>query len=50
VIFLSRGGCFLLRKRLKNREIRGREFEILDATVIEPYERDHAMFLMKKGS
>lgn len=26
-----------------------REFEILDAKVLEPYEKDHAMFLMKKG-
>jgi fibrillarin-like pre-rRNA processing protein len=27
-----------------------REFEILDVKVLEPYERDHAMFLMRKGS
>jgi fibrillarin-like pre-rRNA processing protein len=27
-----------------------REFEILDAKVLEPYEKDHAMFLMRKGS
>ncbi len=27
-----------------------REFEILDANVLEPYEKDHAMFLMRKGS
>jgi len=27
-----------------------REFEILDTKVLEPYEKDHAMFLMKKGS
>jgi len=26
-----------------------REFEILDAKVLEPYEKDHAMFLMRKG-
>ncbi len=27
-----------------------REFEILDAKVLEPYEKDHAMFLMRKSS
>jgi fibrillarin-like rRNA methylase len=26
-----------------------REFEILDTKVLEPYEKDHAMFLMRKG-
>jgi len=26
-----------------------REFEILDVKVLEPYEKDHAMFLMKRG-
>jgi fibrillarin-like pre-rRNA processing protein len=25
------------------------EFEILDTKVLEPYEKDHAMFLMRKG-
>jgi len=28
----------------------GREFEILDTKVLEPYEKDHAMLLMRKGS
>jgi fibrillarin-like pre-rRNA processing protein len=27
-----------------------KEFEILDVKVLEPYEHDHAMFLMRKGS
>ena len=27
-----------------------REFEILDTKVLEPYEKDHAMFLMRRGS
>jgi len=26
-----------------------REFEILDTKVLEPYEKDHVMFLRRKG-